>query len=289
MEEGHRVRAVPAGRWLRILDPRADDGPPESLACRRRSEPVPGWRPRAGVRQLPASELLCLEEGFHRAFVLADLDICAPPPAPEGTLLRAEEAWLECSRRDRNFPFRLAAYQHFSRSGWRLASGLKYGATYLLYASTDEAPGAIDHGHAPFAVYLVPPKEPLVGSAGCHGTKRKRGEGQVEHTNRGQGDKDDAEVLAQDATDTSWCGAAANGSEATLEWRAIQGTIRLASHVSKKVHATHACVPACICSHACARARAHARTHAHTHTHTQHTHAHTHSASGALDKQRTAR
>ena len=198
-----------------------------------------GWRQRAGVQQLPAGVLLTLHEGFHRASAVGDLDILRPParaPAPPA-VLRPEEAWLECARRDAHFPFVLAAYQHFVRAGWRVSSGLKYGATFLLYASDTPAPpreagseargaqGGAPHGHAPFAVYVLPPRVLHKRGAGLlsPGTRKRR-----------QGDDEAEAGSPQGGGDAGSAGSEADGAAASEDWTAIQSFTRLAAHVSKR-------------------------------------------------------
>ena len=253
-----------AGRWMRLLDPDSGTSCADSTSSGRRSLPV-GWRQRAGVRQLPAGEMLMLEEGYHRAFVLGDMhmlrDSDLHPHGPQegeeggGALQRLgedawmgpEDAWHACLSRNTNFPFLLAVYQHFTRAGWRVASGLKYGVTYLLYAGAVsargeqmapreidgndlEVPGCETHAHAPFAVCVVPPNCAMSDQSGP--VKRKRGSGgEVDGDDR-QGDKS-AVAIGGDAG--AGTGTATKGSETTNQWIAIQSVMRLAAHVSKKV------------------------------------------------------
>ena len=146
-------------------------------------------------------------------------------------------AWLECARRDAHFPFVLAAYQHFVRAGWRVSSGLKYGATFLLYASDTPAPpreagseargaqGGAPHGHAPFAVYVLPPRVLHKRGAGLlsPGTRKRR-----------QGDDEAEAGSPQGGGDAGSAGSEADGAEASEDWTAIQSFTRLAAHVSKR-------------------------------------------------------
>ena len=154
-----RWRAVISGRFFRVLPQPAggDEIGEDGSGCRRESSRVPfqagdGWRQRAGVRQLPTGDMLTLEEGFHRAFEVGDLDILfaeealeEEPQEPAGAVMVREEAWQICASCDAQFPFLLAAYQHFTRAGWRVASGLKYGATYLLYPTDPRSGRCKEH------------------------------------------------------------------------------------------------------------------------------------------------
>lgn len=252
-----RLRAVPAGRFLRLLrdephqaDPLpSPDVPRTSQVGHEGSERRAAWRKRAGVRQLPTGDLLTLEEGFHRAFVVGDLDIVhqSVPVASEDSspchkharswefavAMSHDEAWHECTSRDATFPYLLAAYQHFVRAGWALSSGLKYGATYLLYPATTSAQQAsacrgasssrsdacagAAHGHAPYAVYVVPPR--LLANTPGGGQKRKRLESARDYA-------------AGDVIGTTQGGYTC--SEPSERWAAIQSFSRLAAHVSKK-------------------------------------------------------
>jgi hypothetical protein len=260
---------VPAGRFLRVLrdagpGPGGVPGTPASSGHASRdgedggARRSAGWRTRAGVRQLPPGDLLTLQEGFHRAFAVGDLDIVREPAATaaefsaehsaaehaaagashrraEGAAMSEEEAFLLCASRDASFPYLLAAYQHFVRAGWTVTSGLKYGATYLLYpgcasagrdkpragayepvsisSGQEDLPGAA-HGHAPYAVYVVLPR--LSGSA--HGLAKRKRDGNEAVSTGGSV----PEMAAQE------------GNEQSLSWAAMQSFSRLAAHVSKK-------------------------------------------------------
>ena len=270
--EGRNVaRAVPDGRFLRVLpalvsvatgdsaegeDCEGGKGGGIGGSGERRDRAGAGWRQRAGVRQLPAGDLLTLEEGYNRAYVVGDLEIVYPsagltdagcPPsthgANDGGVMGLEEAWGVCMHRDAHFPFLLAAYQHFTRAGWRVSSGLKYGATYLLYGDTAAAPaqhtacnedgdgaamhtpnasGGSAHGHAPFAVLVLPPRSHHTRTALCATSrKRARGTEASEHVHY-EGPRDNSG------------GTAVDGSEATETWTNIQSFTRLAAHVSKR-------------------------------------------------------
>ena len=263
-----RLRAVPAGRFFRVLRDEPDqagavlspdDAPGSNQVGQDCGVQRAKWRTRAGVRQLPTGDLLTLQEGFHRAFVVGDLALVhesvpaaaeQSPPCPNllgehtnapgashrrasYTTMNQEEAWHVCTSRDATFPYLLAAYQHFVRAGWALSSGLKYGATYLLYPAPAEielasaCPGTSScgrsssagaaHGHAPYAVYVVPPRLP-VSAQGVQ--KRKRQEPASEGA-RGGG------VLG-----TTQKGITV--SEPSERWAAVQSFSRLAAHVSKK-------------------------------------------------------
>lgn len=267
MHRAGKSRAAPAGRFLRVLLPLEPDSVAAvpDPACgevvgerRERAAGAAGWRQRAGVRQLPAGDLLTLEEGYHRAFVVGDLDLlrhaaagavgatdgangAGAHGADHGEVMGPEEAWGVCASRDAQFPFLLAAYQHFARAGWRVSSGLKYGATYLLYgddtvpvqhaANSEDGNGATGrtakgtaHGHAPFAVYVLPPRAHCTRSTQC-ATTRKRGRGNEALNPTGGGG---------DGGDGGGTVAAVDGSEATETWTDIQSFTRLAAHVSKR-------------------------------------------------------
>ena len=232
------------GRFLRLLpEPGGcigESGADGSGAWRESSggeERGAAWRRRAGVKQLDGG-MLSLEEGFHRAHVVGNLDILRASDAAEGVVMGKEETWRACASRDAQFPFLLAAYQHFVRAGWRVSSGLKYGATYLLYANAGDVQGKHNiprpngaddaarrdsadsmppqHGHAPFAVCVLPPTRSCSGTH-CP-TKRKREHGE---------EAEQCEGKRQERT-------TADGSEATEDWTTIQSFTRLAAHVSKK-------------------------------------------------------
>lgn len=263
-----RLRAVPAGRFFRVL---CDE--PEQAGAVLSPDDAPGsnqvgqdcglqrakWRTRAGVRQLPTGDLLTMQEGFHRAFVVGDLDLVHEsvpaaaehgPPCPNFhgghtnasgashrrasyTAMNQEEVWNVCTSRDPTFPYLLAAYQHFVRAGWALSSGLKYGATYLLYPAPAEIeqasanPGTSScgrsssagaaHGHAPYAVYVVPPRLPVTAQGV---QKRKRQEPASEGAGGGGVQGTTQEGIA--------------GSESSERWAVVQSFSRLAANVSKK-------------------------------------------------------
>jgi hypothetical protein len=230
-----RAAAVPVGRFLRVLVVEDSAGGAVAGGVWRAPCPRTGgtWRQRAGVQQLPADMLLTLHEGYQRAFAVGDLDILREPAPAQTAVLCKEEAWLECARRDAHFPFLLAAYQHFSRAGWRVSSGLKYGATFLLYTADTprrqregssearDAESGSQHGHAPFAVYVLLPR-------GLH----KRGTGLLLPTMRKRRHSGEA---APDSADDGGRGSADDdGAEASEDWTAIQSFTRLAAHVSKR-------------------------------------------------------
>jgi len=226
-----RDAAVPVGRFLRVLTVEDSAGSASALPpCPRTGA---GWRQRAGVQQLPSDMLLTLHEGYQRAFAVGDLDILREPAPTQTAVLSKEEAWLECARRDAHFPFLLAAYQHFLRAGWRVSSGLKYGATFLLYttdtlrqqregSSEDrDAESGAQHGHAPFAVYVLLPR-----------ALHKRGAGLLPPTTRKR--QHSGETAPDSAEDGGSGSADDDGAEASEDWTAIQSFTRLAAHVSKR-------------------------------------------------------
>ena len=226
-----RATAVPFGRLLRVLT--VEDSTCSSSAlppCPRTGE---GWRQRAGVQQLPSDMLLTLHEGYQRAFAVGDLDILRDPAPTQTAVLSKEEAWLECARRDAHFPFLLAAYQHFLHAGWRVSSGLKYGATFLLYTADTprhqregscearDAESGVQHCHAPFAVHVLLPR-------GLH----KRGAGLLPPTTRKR--RHSGETASDSTADGGRGSADDDGAEASEDWTAIQCFTRLAAHVSKR-------------------------------------------------------
>jgi hypothetical protein len=289
-----RARAVISGRFFRVLPQPAGCGEigEDGGGYRRESSRVPfqagdGWRQRAGVRQLPTGDMLTLEEGFHRAFEVGDLDILfaekpqeEEPQEPAGAVMVREEAWQICASCDAQFPFLLAAYQHFTRAGWRVASGLKYGATYLLYPTAESSQGpkeaenkqGIDDtiqgqgaakstedsgacggtvsstttghaGHAPFAVFVLPPNLAARGTA-CptSSTKRKRASSDDE----ADGSQNEGLLVCRRQGGGEEAAYRFDGSEAWGDWTTIQSFTRLAAHVSKKfiiAYASYSCRP----------------------------------------------